>query len=208
MSLQPPSHHHPVVVNSPANANVNRSGKRRRASRLASACTDSSLDPSASAALLDDEQAHLLSPSTSDHAKSQLNALIYPEDRYSTSRTPIKAFYNSQNEFVDSLKKLVLLNDKEDIDEKPSTAAYLAIQISLALTFVLLGLKLFSAIYSGSIAVLASAVLTRCTWSGANSLRIPEDITQRRGSATERLPSPQAVDDGRRDASDGRKLRG
>ncbi len=158
MSLQPPSHHHPVVVNSPANANVNRSGKRRRASRLASACTDSSLDPSASAALLDDEQAHLLSPSTSDHAKSQLNALIYPEDRYSTSRTPIKAFYNSQNEFVDSLKKLVLLNDKEDIDEKPSTAAYLAIQISLALTFVLLGLKLFSAIYSGSIAVLASAV--------------------------------------------------
>ena len=41
---------------------------------------------------------------------------------------------------------------------QPSTAAYLAIQISLGLTFILLGLKLFTAIYSGSIAVVASAV--------------------------------------------------
>ena len=92
-------------------------------------------------------------------AEDRLNALIYPESAYSSSKSPIRSFYHSQNEFIDSLKKLVLLQHSEELDEAaPSTAAYLAIQISLALTFVLLGLKLFTAIYSDSIAVVASAV--------------------------------------------------
>ena len=123
------------------------------------------LDPSASVALLEDDDGadgsrSLLSPSSSVRAEGRLNALLYPESAYSSSKMPIRSFYHSQNEFIEELKKLVLLQHSEEgLDEAaPSTAAYLAIQISLALTFVLLGLKLFTAIYSGSIAVVASAV--------------------------------------------------
>ena len=107
-----------------------------------------------------DESHSLLSPSSSVEVREgRLNALIYPPTSYSSSKYPIRSFYDSQNEFIDSLKKvLVLDSDDAEEDAKPSTAAYLAIQISLALTFVLLGLKLFTAIYSGSIAVVASAV--------------------------------------------------
>ena len=107
----------------------------------------------------DSESSHLLSPSSSaQFAQDRLNALIYPESRYSSSKQHVRSFYDSQNEFISSLKKLVTLQATEEENEKPSTAAYLAIQISLGLTFILLGLKLFTAIYSGSIAVVASAV--------------------------------------------------
>ena len=115
--------------------------------------------PLATPLLSDSESSHLLSPSSSvQYAQDRLNALIYPESRYSSSKQHVRSFYDSQNEFISSLKKLVTLQASEEEEQKPSTAAYLAIQISLGLTFVLLGLKLFTAIYSGSIAVVASAV--------------------------------------------------
>ena len=115
--------------------------------------------PLATPLLSDSESSHLLSPSSSaQYAQERLNALIYPESRYSSSKQHVRSFYDTQNEFISSLKKLVTLQATEEENEKPSTAAYLAIQISLGLTFVLLGLKLFTAIYSGSIAVVASAV--------------------------------------------------
>ena len=115
--------------------------------------------PLATPLLSDSESSHLLSPSSNaQFAQDRLNALIYPESRYSTSKQHVRSFYDSQNEFISSLKKLVTLQTTEEENEKPSTAAYLAIQISLGLTFILLGLKLFTAIYSGSIAVVASAV--------------------------------------------------
>ena len=115
--------------------------------------------PLATPLLSDSESSHLLSPSSNaQFAQDRLNALIYPEARYSSSKQHVRSFYDSQNEFVSSLKKLVTLQATAEEHEKPSTAAYLAIQISLGLTFILLGLKLFTAIYSGSIAVVASAV--------------------------------------------------
>ena len=115
--------------------------------------------PLATPLLSDSESSHLLSPTSSaELSQGRLDALIFPEARYSASKQHVRSFYDTQNEFVSSLKKLVTLQQTEEEDEKPSTAAYLAIQISLGLTFVLLGLKLFTAIYSGSIAVVASAV--------------------------------------------------
>ena len=105
------------------------------------------------------ESSHLLSPSSNaEFAHERLNALIFPESRYSSSKQHVRSFYDTQNEFISSLKKLVTLQASEEENEKPSTAAYLAIQVSLGLTFILLGMKLFTAIYSGSIAVVASAV--------------------------------------------------
>ena len=80
----------------------------------------------------DSESTHLLSPSSNaQFAQDRLNALLYPESRYSSEKQPVRSFYDSQNEFVSSLKKLVTLQATEEENEKPSTAAYLAIQISL-----------------------------------------------------------------------------
>jgi len=91
-------------------------------------------------------------------AEERLNRYIMPEDRFSAFKRPVRRFYTNQNEFLESLKKLVSVTAEDDEEEKPSTAAYLAIQISLALTFVLLAMKLFAAVASGSIAIIASSV--------------------------------------------------
>jgi len=83
---------------------------------------------------------------------------MIPEDRFSKYKRPVRHFYATQNEFLESLKKLLSITGEDEEEEKPSTAAYLAIQISLALTFVLLAMKLFTAVASGSIAIIASSV--------------------------------------------------
>lgn len=100
----------------------------------------------------------ILMPAEHNTAENRLNRYMVSEDRFSSSKRPIRRFYTHQNEFLDSLKRLLSMSDEEEKEEKPSTAAYLAIQISLALTFILLALKMYTAIASGSIAIVASSV--------------------------------------------------
>lgn len=105
----------------------------------------------------EDHSLILVSGPTSS-AEERLNRYMIPEDRFSAFKRPVRRFYTNQNEFLESLKKLSSVTAEDDEEEKPSTAAYLAIQISLALTFVLLAMKLFSAVSSGSVAIIASSV--------------------------------------------------
>lgn len=100
----------------------------------------------------------LLTPTSSNHARDRLMRFFTPDHRVQTSKRDVRQFYASQNEFINSLIELSTVDHNLDDDyEQPSTAAYLAIQISLATTFLLLAMKLFAAIYSGSISVVASA---------------------------------------------------
>lgn len=88
----------------------------------------------------------------------KLSSLVV--DSNSVSKESIKDFYRRQNELIESMKEALMQTEKEDNEdeEKPSTAAYVAIQASLAMTFVLLALKLTAAITSGSVAILASSI--------------------------------------------------
>jgi cation diffusion facilitator family transporter len=80
----------------------------------------------------------------------------------------VRKFYAAQNELVDRYKAVARLEeqdsasqhvlDKETADVKQDRAVQFAIQASLALTFVSIALKFFAAIWSGSIAIIASAV--------------------------------------------------
>lgn len=79
----------------------------------------------------------------------------------------MRKHYAAQNDLVEGYKSIVLLDEAESAEAKADKASAsetqdgavkFAIEASLALTFVMITLKFFTAIWSGSIAVIASAV--------------------------------------------------
>jgi cation diffusion facilitator family transporter len=107
------------------------------------------------------ETALLLS---ADHSTTELTLalekLITDESFYAKKKSAVKNYYEQQNEYVNCLKEIVNIEagiEKEMLTSQ-SPEISRAIRWSLYMTFVLITLKLTAAIYSGSIAIIASAV--------------------------------------------------
>ena len=100
---------------------------------------------------------------------AELDTYIMADDLLADRRLSkrMRKHYAAQNELVESYKEIVMLDEAESAEEKADKASIsesndgavkFAIEASLALTFVMITLKFFTAIWSGSIAVIASAV--------------------------------------------------
>ena len=100
---------------------------------------------------------------------AELDTYIMADDLLADRRLSkrMRKHYEAQNELVQGYKEIVMLDEAESAEEKADKASIsesndgavkFAIEASLALTFVMITLKFFTAIWSGSIAVIASAV--------------------------------------------------
>lgn len=93
----------------------------------------------------------------------QFENMIVPRNTLRGLRNEIAKFYEAQNEVLFGLKEMANFSEgdfkaTEQAMVAESSAAHLAIQLSFGCTFILLAIKVSAAVWSQSMAVLASSV--------------------------------------------------
>jgi cation diffusion facilitator family transporter len=98
---------------------------------------------------------------------SELDGYVIPQEQVQQASKKAKGYYEASNELVDGYREVVALLDGGSTDDEHAThakekgqakAISRLLSIAFKITLVMLCLKMFSAVWSGSIAVIASAV--------------------------------------------------